>query len=516
MGLVEGIMSGPWFPISAYRLFHLIAVFCLVAILLKITRLFLRRRRAIEILKQFPGPPMHWLYGHVHEFKQDGTDLDIGSAWGKMYRYAFPLWFGPFLPYLHICHPDYAKTILATTEPKDGVSYTFLIPWIGEGLLVSDGSKWFKHRRLLTPGFHYDILKPYVKVMGDSVNVLLKKLEKIATSSDESVEIFQHISLLTLDIILKCAFSYKSNCQLESETDSYVRAVYDLCNFISKRFRTFPLHSDIIFYLSPIGYKFRKSCKISHHHTEEVIKERKKVLKDEKELSKIQQKRYLDFLDILLSATDEDGKGLSDEDIRAEVDTFMFEGHDTTASAISWILYNLALHPEHQQKCREELQVILSGEETMDWEHLSKIPYTTMCIKESLRLCPPVPGIARKLTKTIQFPDGKTLPEGFHVGVSIYSIHRCESDWENPEVFDPLRFSAEQSAKRHSFAYIPFSAGPRNCIGQNFAMNEIKVAVAMTLRRYELAVDPSKTPKKIPKLVLRSLNGIHLKIKKLN
>ncbi|KAG2464657.1 CP4A6 protein, partial [Polypterus senegalus] len=307
--------------------------------------------------------------------------------------------------------------------------------------------------------------------MGDSVNVLLKKLEKIVTSSDESVELFQHISLLTLDIILKCAFSYKSNCQLES----------------------------------PIGYKFRKSCKISHHHTEEVIKERKKVLKDEKELSKIQQKRYLDFLDILLSATDEDGKGLSDEDIRAEVDTFMFEGHDTTASAISWILYNLALHPEHQQKCREEIQDILSGEETMDWEHLSKIPYTTMCIKESLRLCPPVPGIARRLTKTIQFPDGRTLPEG----VPARAIKLLQMI-QNAMVFMlELVFTLSIDVK-------VFGRIQRNCIGQNFAMNEIKVAVAMTLRRYELAVDPSKIPKKIPKLVLRSLNGIHLKIKKLN
>ncbi|XP_028667982.2 cytochrome P450 4B1-like [Erpetoichthys calabaricus] len=516
MGFVEGMLNVSWFPINAHRLYHLIAVFCLVAVLLKITRLFLRRSEAIKILKQFPGPPTHWLYGHVHEFRQDGTDLDVSCSWGKVYPYAFPLWFGPFVPFLNICHPEYAKVILTTTEPKDSFTYTFLIPWIGEGLLVSDGSKWFRHRRLLTPGFHYDILKPYVKVMGDSVNVLLKKLERYSNKYDESVEMFQQISLLTLDIILKCAFSYNSNCQLESDTNSYVQAVYDLCHLTNLRLRTFPLHSDIIFHLTSAGYKFRKSCNIAHHHTEEVIKERKKALKDEKELSKIQKKRYLDFLDILLSAADEDGKGLSDEDIRAEVDTFMFEGHDTTASGISWILYNLALHPEHQQKCREEIQDVLSGEETMDWDHLSKIPYTTMCIKESLRLCPPVPEVARKLTKPIKFPDGRTLPEGFLIGIAVYNIHRCEYFWENPEVFDPMRFSAQESAERHPFAYIPFSAGPRNCIGQNFAMNEMKIAVAMILRRYELAVDSSKIPKKVPKLVLRSLNGIHLKLKKLD
>uniref|UniRef100_A0A3Q3JGE6 Cytochrome P450, family 4, subfamily T, polypeptide 8 n=1 Tax=Monopterus albus TaxID=43700 RepID=A0A3Q3JGE6_MONAL len=238
----------------------------------------------------------------------------------------------------------------------------------GEGLLVSQGQKWFQHRRLLTPGFHYDVLKPYVKLMSDSAKTMLKKWERYA-NTNEPFELFEHVSLMTLDSILKCAFSYSSNCQTErllAKTGCFM---------------------------------------LNHEWRYEVIRKRKEALKKEKELKHIQAKRNLDFLDILLFAREQ--QGLSDEDIRAEVDTFMFEGHDTTASGISFTLYCLACHPEHQKLCRDEIIEALDGKDTMD-----KIPYTTMCIKESLRLYPPVPGIFRRTTKPITFFDGRTLPEG--------------------------------------------------------------------------------------------------------
>ncbi|KAK6326095.1 hypothetical protein J4Q44_G00017390 [Coregonus suidteri] len=402
----------------------------------------------------------------------------------------------------------YVKTILASTEPKDDLSYRFLIPWIGDGLLVSKGQKWFRHRRLLTPGFHYDVLKPYVKLMADSAKTMLDKWET-HSKSDESFELFEHVSLMTLDSIMKCAFSSNTNCQTvrggESGTNSYIKAVYELSDLVSVRLRTFPYHSEWIFQLSPHGYKYRKACNVAHSHTEEIIRKRKEALKDEKELGRIQAKRNLDFLDILLCVRDEDQQGLSDEAIRAEVDTFMFEGHDTTASGISWTLYSLACNPEHQQICRDEVISALEGRNTMEWEDLSQIPYTTMCIKESLRLYPPVPGISRKITKPMTFFDGRTVPEGCLVGTSIFGIHRNATVWENPNAFDPLRFLPENSAKRSPHAFVPFSAGPRNCIGQNFAMNEMKVVVAQTLRRYQLTEDPMKKPKMIPRLAFDPL-----------
>ncbi|XP_043941774.1 cytochrome P450 4B1-like isoform X1 [Protopterus annectens] len=508
----EQVARLSWFSWDPTRLLHLTATFFLAYILLTAIRLFRRRRWTMESFTKFPGPPMHWLYGHVHEFLQDGTDLDKTMSWARQYSCSYPLWFGPFMGYLTILHPDYAKTILATTEPKDNVSYRFIIPWIGEGLLVLSGQKWFRHRRLLTPGFHYNILKPYVKLVAESTKVMLDKLERLMLQGS-SVEMYQHVSLMTLDSIMKCVFSYSSNFQIDSE-NSYIKAVYDLTYLTNLRFRCFPYHSDLIFNLSPHGFHFRKACKLAHEHTEKVIQKRKESLKNEKELVKSQQKSYLDFLDILLCARDEDGKGLSDEDICAEVDTFMFAGHDTTASGISWIMYCMAIYPEHQTKCREEILHILNGREALEWNDLSEMTYTTMTIKECLRLYPPIPGIARKLTKPITFFDGRSLPAESLIGISIYCIHRHEDFWENPEVFDPLRFSPERSDNRHPHAFIPFAAGPRNCIGQHFAMNEMKVAIAQILARFELSPDPANPPIKIPQLVLRSKNGIHLNLKK--
>ncbi|XP_042339105.1 cytochrome P450 4B1-like, partial [Plectropomus leopardus] len=131
-------------------------------------------------------------------FKQDGTDFDKIVEWGKQCGYAMTLWFGPFVSYLNIQHPDYVKTILASTEPKDDIAYRFLEPWIGEGLLVSNGQKWFQHRRLLTPGFHYEVLKPYTKLMAESAKTMLDKWESYANTS-KSFELFEHVSLMTLD-----------------------------------------------------------------------------------------------------------------------------------------------------------------------------------------------------------------------------------------------------------------------------------------------------------------------------
>ncbi|KAM6967594.1 cytochrome P450 4T8 [Aplochiton taeniatus] len=399
-----------------------------------------------------------------------------------------------------------------TREPKDDVAYKFLVPWIGDGLLVSRGQKWFRHRRLLTPGFHYDVLKPYVKLMSDSAQTMLDKWEGYSKSM-ESFELFEHVSLMTLDSIMKCAFSSNTNCQTESGTNAYIKAVYELSDLVNLRFRTFPYHIDFIFHISPHGFRYRNACKVAHSHTEAVIRKRKEALQDEKELGRIQAKRNLDFLDILLCARDEEQQCLSDEAIRAEVDTFMFEGHDTTASGISWTLYSLACNPDHQQICRDEIIHALDGKETMEWEDLNKIPYTTMCLKESLRMYPPVPGMSRKITKPMTFCDGRSVPEGCLVGTSVFGIHRNATVWENPHVFDPLRFLPENTSKRSPHAFVPFSAGPRNCIGQNFAMNEMKVVVAKTLRTYELMEDPERKPKMLPRLVLRSLNGIHIKIK---
>ncbi|XP_049440288.1 cytochrome P450 4A4-like isoform X2 [Epinephelus fuscoguttatus] len=409
------------------HMLHLFALICLVAVVYKVTILYLQRRHALRGTEDFPGPLAHWLFGHFNALKRNETELVQFVEWGRQYSDAFPVWFGPFVCFLNIHHPDYVKTTMATTEQKTDLIYRFMTSWIGEGLLVSKGQKWFRNRRLLTPGFHYDVLKPYTNLMADSAQTMLDKWKSYANTG-ESFELFEHVSLMTLDTILKCAFSYSSNCQNESGSNAYIKAVYELSDLVNLRGRMFPYHNDLIFYLSPHGFRYRKACRVAHDHTEAVIRKRKEELKEEKELEHIQTKRNLDFLDILLFARDENQQGLSDDDIQAEVDTFMFEGHDTTASGLSFILHCLACHPEHQKMCREEIIQALDGKDTMEWEDLSKIPYTTMCIKECLRLYPPVPIISRLTTKAVTFPDGRTLPKEMQLsGKTLMSLTHCVS-----------------------------------------------------------------------------------------
>ncbi|XP_064256669.1 cytochrome P450 4F3-like [Passer domesticus] len=218
------------------------------------------------------------------------------------------------------------------------------------------------------------------------------------------------------------------------------------------------------------------------------------------------------------SPQDENGHTLSDEDIAAEADTFMFEGHDTTASGLAWLFYNLAGHPEHQERCRQEVQELLAGRDTADieWEDLSQLPFTTTCIKESLRLHPPVTAVSQCCTEDIPLRDGHVTPRVWHgQGViclmNIYGTHHNPDLWPEPEVFNPLRFSPENSKGRSRLSFIPFSAGPRNCIGQSFAMAEMKVAVALTLSRFALRRDTARPPpRRKPELILRAEDGLWL------
>lgn len=488
------------------------SVVILMVIVLKLFSLLLRRQKLARAMDSFPGPPTHWLFGHALEIQKLGI-LDKVVSWAQQFPHAHPLWFGQFVGFLNIYEPDYAKAVYSRGDPKAPDVYDFFLQWIGKGLLVLDGPKWFQHRKLLTPGFHYDVLKPYVAIFAESTRMMLDKWEKKA-SENKSFDIFCDVGHMALDTLMKCTFG-KGDSGLGHRDNSYYLAVSDLTLLMQQRIDSFQYHNDFIYWLTPHGRRFLRACKIAHDHTDEVIRQRKAALQDEKERKKIQQRRHLDFLDILLGARDESGIKLSDADLRAEVDTFMFEGHDTTTSGISWFLYCMALYPEHQQLCREEVRGILGDQDSFQWDDLAKMTYLTMCMKECFRLYPPVPQVYRQLNKPVTFVDGRSLPAGSLISLHIYALHRNSTVWPEPEVFDPLRFSPENAAGRHPFAFMPFSAGPRNCIGQQFAMNEMKVVTALCLLRFEFSLDPSKMPIKVPQLILRSKNGIHLYLKPL-
>uniref|UniRef100_A0A452SNJ9 Cytochrome P450 family 4 subfamily B member 1 n=1 Tax=Ursus americanus TaxID=9643 RepID=A0A452SNJ9_URSAM len=467
----------------------------LVLGLLKLIHLLLRRQMLARAMESFPGPPTHWLFGHAQEIQQTGS-LDKVVSWAHQFPYAHPLWLGQFLGFLNIYEPDYAKAVYSRGDPKAADVYDFFLQWIGKGLLVLHGPKWYEHRKLLTPGFHYDVLKPYVAVFTNSTHTMLDQWEEKAREG-KSFDIFCDVGHMALDSLMKCTFGKGD------EGQELPLAVRDLTLLMQERIDSFQYHNDFVYCPRPhrMGPQAMTLCAPGPDH---VIRGRK-----------IQSRRHLDFLDILLGARDENGIKLSDKDLRAEVDTFMFEGHDTTTSGICWFLYCMALYPEHQHRCREEVCKILGDRDSFQWDDLGKMTYLTMCIKESFRLYPPVPQVYRQLSKPVSFVDGRSLPAGSLISLHIYALHRNSAVWPDPEVFDPLRFSPENVATRHPFAFMPFSAGPRNCIGQQFAMNEMKVVTALCLLRFEFALDPLRPPIKMPQLVLRSKNGIHLHLKSL-
>ncbi|XP_014333207.2 cytochrome P450 4A11-like isoform X3 [Bos indicus] len=385
-------------------LLQVVSLLGLVLLLLKAAQLYLRRQWLLKALHQFPSPPSHWFYGHKKEFQKE-SELPPLLERVEKYPKACVRWLWGTKALVLVYDPDYMKVFLGRSDPKPHRTYKYLAPWIGTGLLLLEGQKWFQHRRMLTPAFRYDILKAYVGIMADSVRVMLDKWEELV-SQDSHLEIFGHVSLMTLDTIMKCAFSHQGSVQM------------DRCS-------------------------------------------------------------------------DQGEEGSPAEGGRAG------EGEEQEALGL----------PGHPPPCQSKYGLPCR-------DHLDQMRYTTMCIKEAMRLYPPVPFIGRELRKPITFPDGRSLPAGILVSLSFYGLHHNPNVWPNPEVFDPTRFSP--GSTQHSYAFLPFSGGSRNCIGKQFAMNELKVAVALTLLRFELSPDPSRVPVPTPIMVLRSKNGIHLQLRKLS
>ncbi|XP_006035704.1 cytochrome P450 4F22-like isoform X2 [Alligator sinensis] len=499
----------------------LAALALLLRPLLQLLGLFHRYYVNCQRLHCFPQPPRrNWLLGHMGMIEPCEEGMVRVSQLVAAFPNTFLTWMGPFLPFLSLVHPDYLKPVTTASvavAPKDYLFYGFLKPWLGEGLLLSNGQRWGQHRRMLTPAFHFDILKPYVKIFNQSTNIMHAKWQRLVSLGSPSLDMFEQISLMTLDSLQKCVFSHSSNCQ-EKPSD-YIAAILELSNLVVRRQHRLLHHIDWIYYLTAEGRRFHRACDTVHRFTADVVQQRRLALSCMGREAWLQAKqgKTVDFIDVLLLAKDEDGQELSDEDIMAEADTFMFEGHDTTASGLSWVLYNLAHHPEYQQQCREEIQELVKDKplEELEWEDLSQMPFTTMCIKESLRLHPPVTIISRRCTEDIKLPDGRIIPKGNICLISIFGTHHNPTVWPEPEVYNPHRFDLENSRNRSPLAFVPFSAGPRNCIGQNFALAELKVVLGLTLLRFTVRLDESRPVQRKPALILRAEDGLWLQVEPL-
>ncbi|KAL4233196.1 hypothetical protein ACF0H5_007880 [Mactra antiquata] len=474
---------------------------------------FVYLRRKLSVV---PGLPRHWLLGNAQKGQVDSSKnflkLIIKAANEK--HKIFCTWVGT-LPVVHILHADPLKEVIKQTREKskghtDG--YRMFGPWLGDGLLMSEGRKWERNRKLLTPAFHFDILNGYINIMNDGADILMDRFAK-DTSKGNTIDVFPYVCKMTLDSMLRCSLSYSGSIQTkasESE-EEYIQAVRRMSEILWQRNLRPYLAIDGVFYNFPIGKEFVQLCKKVHNFTGKIIKSRTQTLKTHDEVQVTEgKKRRLDFLDILLTAKDSEGHGLSPQEIQDEVDTFTFEGHDTTASAVSWGIYALGKYPDLQQKVYKDVCDVVGDSKMITKDHIGRFTYMSKFVKEVLRYYSPVPIIGRAEYDHPVIIDGKEIPTNVSMWVNIYAIHHNEDIWTNNMLFDPERFDAEHRDDHDVYGFVPFSVGSRNCIGQVFAMNEIKINIAKVVQRYEVVVDPSKEPVLLPDVIMRADNGVHV------
>lgn len=475
---------------------------------------YLLVRRNLKYQSQWPGPAAVPLIGcyYLYFNKKPEDVMDFIFTLSRKYGTMFRVWVGTRLALFCTNTPD-TETVLSSQKLiRKSELYKFLVPWLGNGLLLSTDQKWFNKRKIITPAFHFKILEQFIEVFDRQSGILVQKLKPEA--SGKLVNVYPYVTLCALDVICETAMGTPINAQTDVDS-KYVRAVTELSYLLTTRFVKVWQRSDFLFNLSPDRKRQDKVIKVLHDFTTNIIQKRRKELMDHGDSGisgddSIGSKKKMAFLDVLLQAS-VDGKPLTDKEIQEEVDTFMFEGHDTTTIAIAFTLLLLARHPEVQEKVYKEVTEIIGTDLTTPatYRNLQDMKYLEMVIKESLRLYPPVPIIGRKFTEKTTI-GGNVIPEDSNFNLGIIVMHRDPKLFDDPEKFDPERFSPERTMEQSSpYAYIPFSAGPRNCIGQKFAMLELKSTLSKVIRNYRLT-EAGPEPQLIIQLTLKPKDGLKI------
>ncbi|KAM9329052.1 cytochrome P450 4V2 [Gastrophryne carolinensis] len=472
--------------------------------------------RKWRIMKPIPAiGPNYPLVGDALLLKPDGGDFfEQIIEYTEVLRNLplLKLWIGP-VPLIIAYHAETVEPLLSTSKHMDkSFLYTFLHPWLGLGLLTSTGEKWRIRRKMITPTFHFAILSEFLEVMNEQSVILVDKLQTRVGKGPFNC--FMDVTLCALDIICETAMGTKIQAQSNSDSE-YIKAIYEMSDIIHRRQKAPWLWPDFVYSRLAAGKNHDRNLKILHSFTDKTILERAQELKNDEansDTSKKPKKRRA-FLDMLLKATDDAGNSLSYREIREEVDTFMFEGHDTTAAALNWSLFLLGSHPEIQAKVHKELdETFGQSDQPVTMDDLKKLRYLEAVVKEALRIYPSVPFFGRTTTEECTIR-GYVIPKGINVVVVTYALHRDPEFFPEPEEFRPERFLAENSVGRNPYAYIPFSAGLRNCIGQKFALMEEKVVLAYILRNFTVkATEKREKIRLLGELILRPENGIWIEL----
>ena len=379
---------------------------------------------------------------------------------------------------------------------KSEVGRRLLEPGLGRGLLTSEGETWRRHRRIMAPSFDPRSIVGYAPIMTEVTQELLAKWDGLPQGSETDVA--AAMMHATLHIISKAMFSANSD-EIVDVVESGVNRYQTIVRPSLLDLMHFPLWlSRLISPMPTDGIFDAFDQKIDRLLTER---------------GRTPDAEPKDLLARLIAARDsETGGGMTAKEVRDQVVTIFMAGHETTSQALSWTWYLLSLHPAVETKLHAELADVLGGR-TPRYDDIANLRYTRMVIEESMRLYPPAHTTGRQPLAADEIL-GHRIPAGAEVLIMPWLLHRKPQLWEDPERFDPERFSPERSAERPRFAYIPFGAGPRICIGAAFAMTEAILILATIAQRYRLHLKPGFPVEPQGLITLRPRYGLQMRLER--
>jgi cytochrome P450 len=420
-----------------------------------------------------PGPRGNVLLGSIGDIYRDRLRfvLDLASTYGEVARYrvahmriyqvSAPTGVGRLL---HDNHRNYSK---------DVATFETLRLFLGNGLFTSDGDFWRRQRRLAQPAFHQRRVAAFGALMTDATLAMIERWHS-RVSQDRPLDVADEFMRLTMEVATLALFS----TSVQGDMDSIGSAITTLLDDVTFRF-TFPFYPPLKV-PTPRNRRFLAARATLDGIVYRIIAERRK-----------RSNEHDDLLAMLMQARDEaTGEGMSDRQLRDEVVTLFLAGHETTANALTWASYLLSTHVAVERRLRGEVDEVLQGRIPTAAD-LPRLPYTRMVIDETLRLYPPA-WITNRRAIEADTVCGYRIPADATVSISPYVTHRDPTLWENPEGFDPERFTPERSAGRPHYSYFPFGGGPRQCIGKGFALMEATVVLALLTQRYELHLLPGR------------------------
>jgi cytochrome P450 len=396
---------------------------------------------------------------------------------------------------LLINEPSAVKHVLldnAANYHKTEITRRLLEPGLGRGLLTSESAIWRHHRRIMAPAFDHRSIVSYSPIMSEIALRLRGEWDNLPDGTEIDVAVaMMHTTLLIISLTM-----------FSSDSDDIVDIVERGVQRYQAEVR--PRLADLLelpLWLSRLGRS---------QHPERVFTEFDRAI--DRLLSSRERAGATqppDLLARLIAARDEEtGGGMTAEEVRDQVVTIFMAGHETTAVALSWTWYLLSQHPAIEAKLHAELETVLNGRAPKHGD-LTQLAYTRMVIEEAMRLYPP----AHTLSRAAMGPDevlGRHVPKGATIMIVPWLLHRNPKLWDNPERFDPERFAPERVAQRPRFAYIPFGAGPRICIGAAFAMAEAMLILSTLAQRYRLRLVPGFPVDPQGLITLRPRHGMRM------